>query len=222
MAIRYDGEFKGYVGLSDKEVERLVKSLLKDYKKLEGRIKAATRQAEGKGMTIARGAILTGYEERLAEVGRAYTQDNHELMHVAKAENLFAGIQGCTEEDTVALDEITGLMVGTRAFGGEAVVWNGLVVPFDVACDLAAQDARNFQQEKDTIDYALEELEKYDPNGALILRGQYCQRRSVANVMMELQELITAEDTDATLAESTYHRWRKEAVKEFGKLVGVC
>lgn len=215
-------EVVGYtMGLTKKEVEKTVKQMLKEARLLPGRIRAAENAATGKGLTIIKGARLTKREEELTTVARAYTVGMRDNMHVAKAENLFAGIRGDDEEDAAALDELTGLMVGTRPFGGEAVVWNGIVMYQEEAMAAAARDAESMRNELEWIEWALADLEAVDAKGAMILRMQYKQCRKVNKVMMALTELLQAEDEQIVVSEATYHRWRKEAMEKFGKLVGL-
>ena len=73
------------------------------------------------------------------------------------------------------------------------------------------------------------DLASVDPCGALILREQYMKAQKVDKVMMMMVEFLRSQEEDeeereqiVEVAEATYHRWRKEALHEFGKLVGLC
>lgn len=208
--------------LTNKEVEQIAKQMLKDRKKLPNRIKAKERQAEGRGLRtsmLSRRTRLSQREVELAVVGRAYTQHVADSMHVQKAENLFGHMRGANEQDQIALDEITGMMIGSEAWGAEGVAVDGVVHTFEKAAELAAKEAQSLREEMNLIDEALDDLASYDEKGASILRLQYVEGKSVVAVMMKLTDDGDAEEG---LAESTYHYWRKGALREFGRLVGLC
>ena len=212
------------VALTVAEVEKYAKDMLKGRKKLLNRIKAAERRAAGKVPTVIRGRRLTQQEAVLAEHARLYVGANQDLMHVAKAENLFAKLAKEQADagfaiDHAMLDTVAGIMTGSNPFGGEAVNWNGLAVTEQTAAELAGREAASLREEMELIDAALDDLESVDPIGALILRQQYVHGKKVPAVTLLLIERGHAEEG---LAESTYHTWRKAALREFGALVGLC
>ncbi|GIM48430.1 hypothetical protein DNHGIG_39790 [Collibacillus ludicampi] len=116
------------------QVEKQVVALLKRYPKLPALIRSAERKAQGIGL-VSSIRVPQAKIKRLVTVGRAYTTDVREYMHVQKAETLFHLISGDDEEDERALDEIRGLMIGTRPFGGEAYVdVEGHVTTDEIRC----------------------------------------------------------------------------------------
>lgn len=197
------------------EIEQKVRRMLKGYPKLEGRIRIAKRRAEGKGITFFDPLRNKLKEEQLATIGRAYTAGNKEYMHQEKAENLFHSIKGDDAEDEQMLDEIRGVMIGTRAWEGLASVTDdGKVKLFEVAQAESMQKARRqveeLENEKETIDLGMEELQVYRPDLEKLLRDRYIKDKCVLQVCREMN-----------ISEKTYDRRKKEAICEFAMLVGI-
>lgn len=215
----HHNEAVGYtMGLTDKEVERIVKEMLRGYKKLSLRIRAAKARSK---------QPLTGYEKQLALVGRAYAKDAG-YMHKEKAERLFAvkvknAVGRRRFNDADALSELSGLMVGSTPFAEKqegTTDWNGKVVTEERENDLIMAEIERMSEEAAQIDEALQVVETYYPLAAEILRHQYIDGWKVARVIEHLKETDT--ELGGSLADSTYHEWRKEAIHLFGVAAGLC
>ncbi|GIM47604.1 hypothetical protein DNHGIG_31530 [Collibacillus ludicampi] len=192
------------------QVEKQVVALLKRYPKLPALIRSAERKAQGIGL-VSSIRVPQAKIKRLVTVGRAYTTDVREYMHVQKAETLFHQIRGEDDEDEKALDEIRGLMIGTRPFGGEACVdVEGYVTSYEIAMRKWREKAERLKSEKEAIEQALDELKSYAPHLEQLLRMRYIEKRSVLEVAQKL-----------SISERTHDYWKREAICEFAMLVGI-
>jgi hypothetical protein len=192
------------------QVEKQVVAMLKRYPKLPALIRSAERKAQGIGLVTSI-SVPQAKLEKLATIGRAYTTDVHEHMHVQKAEALFHAIKGDDDEDEQALEEIRGLMIGTRPFGGEAYVdAEGHVTTDEIAKRRWRVEAERLKSEKGAIEQALEELKSYAPHLEQLLRMRYIEKRSVIEVAHNL-----------CISERTHDYWKREAICEFAMLVGI-
>ncbi|GIM45945.1 hypothetical protein DNHGIG_14940 [Collibacillus ludicampi] len=192
------------------QVEKQVVAMLKRYPKLTALIRSAERKAQGIGLVTSI-RVPQAKIEHLATVGRAYTTDVKEHIHVQKAETLFHAIRGDDEEDEKALDEIRGLMIGTRPFGVEASVdVEGHVTTDEIAMRRWRVEAERLKSEKEAIEQALEELRSYAPHLEQLLRMRYIEKRSVFEVARKLG-----------ISERTHDYWKREAICEFAMLSGI-
>jgi hypothetical protein len=192
------------------EIEKQVVTLLKRYPKLPALIRSAERKANGIGLVTSI-RVPQAKIEQLATVGRAYTTDVKEHMHVQKAETLFHQIRGDDEEDERTLDEIRGLMIGTRPFGGEASLdVEGHVTTDELAMWRWRVEAERLKSEKEAIEQALAELKSYAPHLEQLLRLRYIEKRSVFEVARKLG-----------ISERTHDYWKREAICEFAMLAGI-
>lgn len=166
------------VQVSDKEdykaIKKRVVDTLQRYKRLPHLIEQAEAVAAGQGLARDFRAHVTGAEfEQLAAVGQAYAHGYVEHIHQQKAETLFAGMKGDDAQDQEALDRIAGLMTGTAAWGGEAVVWHDRVMRETEAMRLAEQDVSRLKFEKAFIERALNSLKSYAPRLEKLIRCRY-------------------------------------------------
>jgi hypothetical protein len=199
------------------QVERQVVAMLRKYADLDVEIRSAERKAQGIGIFPA---LDVAHEkiEYLATVGRAYSTDVREYMHVQKAETLFHQVRGDDEEDERALDEIRGLMIGTRPFGGEAYVdaWGNVVPTIEQAQKSWEWKVLYLKNEKTAIKCALEDVREIRPELAALLEMRYIEKLSVQATIERLQEKYRM-----FISDRTYDRRKQEAVLLFARFMGL-
>lgn len=218
LAIQMD-QVVGVSLLTEEEAVQIAMQMLKNYRKLDKEIAARERRAKASGK-----GFLTKYQKQLALVGKshAYRAAGHDIMYKEKAERFFGESEKFARgkqrfNDAAAFRELQDLMIGTTAWGGndaEGADWKGKIVTFDREAELYDEEMKDLLEEKDYVLDTLKRMEEYDKRGFDILFCQYVKGMKVTEVIVHLNL--------GNIADSTYHHWRKAALKLFAELAGLC
>lgn len=216
------------------EVEPQVEARLREYPRLEGRIRILERQALGYGLYIdVNTAIpaaerpdklqalhaklrdlpehmyLSDHEQAIVSTARAYLREyrvgTKSQLYDAKSSH------GDTEyEESMLTELVRAIRKVLDARSDYRFSTDEAAIERAELRKRAEQVAEDLRCEKDVIDEALASIERYRPHLSKMLRWRYIEEREIQYICDRL-----------SISERTYARWKEDAICEFATFTGM-